>query len=405
MATKFGPRLVVKDRPPSSEQTPLYSVGRDYHDFAKGYDPSDRMRPAHIAWAIEHEAVELGWVVGRIVGSERELIDRFGASRDVVREAIRLLEARGSVLVERGRNGGVWLAKPDIEWAAGALAMFLRASGYTDVQLDETLSIARPLHEKMGSDHLLVQLQQRTFELLAMPDATNPRFKGRGFRIATRLIQHYSPIPADGIRLGSEGSLCERFSTSRPTFRQALRILDDLGTLEVQRGRGGGYLLKRPSSIGVVRQMFALLASRQQTLDDVLPMKWTLDIVKLRLAMRALQRLDSRTRAEHLQSLASILACPSEPYRWCLLQQAMSRIGRDPLVNTLLWCLVAYDVRVAPSSAPWGEIESELRHAEDAVVRAIEKGLESEAVLHLERGQALVTQVLRRALLQTAPRT
>lgn len=399
----------MENSPLISQQTPRYIVGRDYHDFAKGYDPGDRKRPAHIAWALEHEAVEQGWVVGRFVGSERDLIDRFGASRDVVREAIRLLEARGSVLVERGRNGGLWLAEPDLEWAAGALAMFLRASGYSDVQLHETLSIARPLLQKMPSDHLLVQLQQRTFDLLATTNATHPRFKGRGFRIATRLIQHYSPIPTAGIRLGCEESLCDRFSSSRPTFRQALRILDDLGTLEVQRGRGGGYLLKRPSSIGVVRQMFALLASRQQTLDDVLPTKWTLDIVKLRLAMRALQRLDTSARAEHLQSLASILTYPSEPYRWCLLQQALGRIGRDPMVNTLLWCLVAYDVRVAPSSAPWGETESELRSAEEAVVRAIGEGHESEAELHLRHGQALITELLRRAVLlgerQARPRT
>jgi DNA-binding FadR family transcriptional regulator len=392
----------VKHTPLISQQTPLYTVGRDYHDFAKGYDPGDRKRPAHIAWALEHEAVEQGWVVGRFVGSERDLIDRFGVSRDVVREAIRLLEARGSMLIERGRNGGLWLAEPDLEWAAGALAMFLRASGYTDVQLDEMLSIARPLLAEMCNDHLLVQLQQRTFGLLATTEPTNPRFKGRGFRIATRLIQHYSPIPTEGIRLGSEESLCERFSTSRPTFRQALRILDDLGTLEVQRGRGGGYLLKRPSSIGVVRQMFALLASRQQTLDDVLPMKWTLDVVKLCLAMRALQRLDSSTRAEHQHFLASILTYPSEPYRWSLLQQALGRIGRDPMVNTLLWCLVAYHVRVAPSSAPWGEIESELRSAEDAVVRSIGEGLESEAVFHLRRGQDLITRMFRRAVLLSA---
>ncbi len=277
--------------------------------------------------------------------------------------------------------------------------MFLRASGYSEVQLEETLSIARPLLEKMSSDCLLVQLQRRTFDLLTRTSEADPRCKGRGFRIATRLIQHYSPIPSDGIRLGCEDSLCERFSTSRPTFRQAMRILDDLGTLEVQRGRGGGYLLKRPSSIGVVRQMFALLASRQQVLDDVLPMKWTLDIVKLHLAIRALRGLDSSRRAEHLQSLASIFTCSSEPYRWCLLQQALGRIGRDPMVNTLLWCVVAYDVRVARSSASWGEIATELHGVEEAIIHAISAGLESQAEFHFRRGHALIMGLFRRAVL------
>jgi DNA-binding FadR family transcriptional regulator len=382
---------VAKNSPLISQQPPLYIVGRDYHVFAKGYDPGDRKTPAHIAWELEHEAVEQGWVVGRFVGSEREFIKRFAASRDAVREAIRLLEARGSMLIERGRNGGLRLAEPDLEWAAGAFALFLRASAYSDVQLLETDAIAKPLLKELPSDHLVGQLYQRTLDLLATRSAKDPRFEARGFRIATRLIQRCSPIPLEGIHLGPEDRLCERFSSSRPTCRQALRILDDLGTLQVQRGRGGGYLLKRPSSIGVVRQMFALLASRQQTLDDVLPMKWLLDIVKLRLAMRALQQMDSSRRAEHLQSLASILTYPSEPYRWCLLQQTLGRIGKNPMVNTLLWCIVAYHVRVAPSSAFWSEIETELRSAEEAVVQAIGTGLETEAELHLRRGQALMT--------------
>jgi hypothetical protein len=64
------------------------------------------------------------------------------------------------------------------------------------------------------------------------------------------------------------------------------------------------------------------------------------------------------------------------------------------MVNTLLWCLVAYHVRVAPSSAFWGEIETELRSAEEAVVQAIGTGLESEAELHLRRGQALMTGLI-----------
>jgi hypothetical protein len=214
-----------------------------------------------------------------------------------------------------------------------------------------------------------------------------------GFRIATRLIQSCSPIPAEGIRLGPEDSLCERLNTSRPTFRQALRILDDLGTLQVQRGRGGGYLLRRPSTIGVIRQMFALLASRQQSLKDVLPVKWTLDIVKLRLAMRTLRELDHETQLVHCQSLTTVLRYPSEPYRWCLLQQSLGRIGKDPMVNALVWCLVAYNVRVAPSTVTWGGIEPELHRAEDAVVCAIRDGREDDAEHHLRRGQALITDL------------
>ena len=77
----------------------------------RGYEPGRRRTPSSIAWALESEAVEHGWIVGKFIGSERDLIERFGASRDTVREAVRLLELRGSVVMERGRRGGSGLER------------------------------------------------------------------------------------------------------------------------------------------------------------------------------------------------------------------------------------------------------------------------------------------------------
>ena len=77
----------------------LLNVRREYHEFVKGDQRGGRMTPAQIAWVLEREALETGWVVGRSVGSELELIERFEVSRDTLREAIRLLEARGSMII------------------------------------------------------------------------------------------------------------------------------------------------------------------------------------------------------------------------------------------------------------------------------------------------------------------
>lgn len=376
-----------------AQQAPLFVVRRDYHDFIRGYSAAERRSPAQIAWMLEHEAVEHGWVAGRFVGCERDLMKRFGASRDTIREAIRLVESRGSMFIERGRRGGLRLAEPDLERTAGAFAMYLRAWGCSDAQLSDVASMLDSSLDEVPDDHLIVRLYRRTLDLLVNNGSTDPHFKVRGFQIAHHLIRHYSPIPNEGVRLGSEEALCDRFSSSRPTFRQALRILDDLGMLHVQRGRGGGYVLKRPSSIGIVRQVFALLASRRQTLEDVLPMKWLLDLVKLRLAMRALARMDSRAHAQHMRSLSAVLRHPAEPYRWCLLLRELGRITRHPLVNTLLWCLVAYDVRIAPPTVPWNHIEAEMLEAEAALVQAIKLDVEQQAELKLRHVQAQISEL------------
>jgi DNA-binding FadR family transcriptional regulator len=368
----------------------VLNVRREYHDFVKGHAGGGRMTPAQIAWVLESEALQAGWVVGRSVGSEPELIERFEVSRDTLREAVRLLEARGSMIIERGRHGGVHLAEPNVEWAASTLSMYLRALGWSPAQVTQTVEVSAPVLAELPSTHFLVQLHSRTIELLSLPDHLPPRIKLLGFRIATRLIQHFSPIPVGGVRLGSEEALCERFRCSRATFRQAMRILDDLGAVQVARGRGGGYLLKQPTSIGIVRQMFPLLASKQSGLQDVLAAKWALDRVRLRLALHALRAAEPEIRQQHLLGLLAALQDSPEPYRWCLLQRAIGRVAANPMIATLLWGLVAYDVRVGPPNAAWASIDSELGSIESKIVTAMAVDLSGEAELQLRRAQQLI---------------
>jgi DNA-binding FadR family transcriptional regulator len=387
----------VENSPFIVEEPALLHVADAYYAFAHGYETGSRKTPAHVAWLLESDAIRAGWIVGRFVGSERDLIARFGVSRDVVREATRILEARGSMLMQRGRTGGLRLAQPDLDWAAGGFATFLRASGFSSAQLSETVAVAEPLLSELPSDHLIIRLYRRTLDWWEMSESGLERFKSRGFHITARLIQHYAPIPSEGVVLGSEDALCEKFACSRATFRQALRVLDDLGMLHVQRGRGGGYAIKRPSSLGVVRQMFAFLASQHQTIRDVLPVKWSLDMIKLRLAMYSLQKCDLHVRAEFYESLSSILAVTAEPHRWSRLQQALGRAAQNPFISTLLWCLVAYDVRIGPPSAAWDEIECELHEIEDAMVFAIQTGRAADAEINQLRAQALISDLFDRA--------
>ncbi|MEW6473525.1 MAG: FCD domain-containing protein [Actinomycetota bacterium] len=77
-----------------------------------------------------------GWIVneaapGDFLPSERDLIDRFHASRPTVREAMRILEAEGLIEIKRGVNGGAVVRKPDIYGLATAVGTFLQRIGVT----------------------------------------------------------------------------------------------------------------------------------------------------------------------------------------------------------------------------------------------------------------------------------
>jgi DNA-binding FadR family transcriptional regulator len=87
---------------------------------------------------IESEVIAAGWPVGASLGSEEELRRRHGASRAVIREAIRLVEHQRVARMRRGPGGGLIVCRPSLEPAAHALATYLHYAGTSFEDLLET---------------------------------------------------------------------------------------------------------------------------------------------------------------------------------------------------------------------------------------------------------------------------
>lgn len=91
-------------------------------------DPRTK-RGSMLAWTIEREIVRRGWPVGTVLGSEAELLGRYGVSKSALREAVRILESRMVARMKRGRGGGLIVAEPDITTVTDATALFLEYKG------------------------------------------------------------------------------------------------------------------------------------------------------------------------------------------------------------------------------------------------------------------------------------
>jgi DNA-binding FadR family transcriptional regulator len=95
-----------------------------------------------IASRVEREIAAAGWPVGEVVGSELELIERYGVSRAVLREAIRILEHHFVVRTRRGRGGGLIVTEPDSSTVARSMKLFLQYRRTNAEQIHEARMLA-----------------------------------------------------------------------------------------------------------------------------------------------------------------------------------------------------------------------------------------------------------------------
>lgn len=74
----------------------------------------------------------------------------------------------------------------------------------------------------------------------------------------------------DGTLLGSETDLLHKLGISRPTFRQAAKLVEQEQLLVIKRGVGGGFFARQPSASGVAHVAAVYLHARRATVEDAI---------------------------------------------------------------------------------------------------------------------------------------
>jgi DNA-binding FadR family transcriptional regulator len=87
---------------------------------------------------------------------------------------------------------------------------------------------------------------------------------------------------AEGDLLGHEPDLVERFAVSRPSLREALRILETEGLITVVRGVHGGVVVHEPDERMTARTAAVVLQARNVSLADVFEARSLLEPVAAR---------------------------------------------------------------------------------------------------------------------------
>ncbi len=113
-----------------------------------------------------------------------------------------------------------------------------------------------------------------------------------------------------GDALPSESTLMEEFGISRPTLREAFRILESEGLITIRRGARGGARVQVPSSEVAARYAGLVMQYRGATLADVFEARV---IVEAPAARMVAQRRDHVRAARQLQQFLDEHPDPLEP--------------------------------------------------------------------------------------------
>ena len=112
---------------------------------------------------IEMRIIEMDWPVGKVLGSEADLLAEYDVSRAALREAIRLLEHHNVAYMRRGPGGGLVVAEPDPDAMAHAAAVYLRYRKVTPPDLFETRTALELAAVRSAAEHIdeagIVQLR------------------------------------------------------------------------------------------------------------------------------------------------------------------------------------------------------------------------------------------------------
>jgi GntR family transcriptional repressor for pyruvate dehydrogenase complex len=124
-----------------------------------------------------------------------------------------------------------------------------------------------------------------------VPPASKPKIREKPQQIADELRRLIIAGELDeGDSLGHEPELIERFGVSRPSLREALRILEAEGLITVMRGVQGGVRVHRPDQRLTARTAALVLQARNVSLADVFEARTIIEPAAVRLAAGARNR-------------------------------------------------------------------------------------------------------------------
>lgn len=312
-----------------------------------------------IAAQIEEDLIGRSWPTGTIYGSETHLESKFGVCRSVVREAVRILESRGTARMRRGPNGGLLILAPSMSLVLEAIDRYVTShcrelhrgkDGKTILQAVHARLIGPGAKNCVGPglasflEEMISAVNQHARQgpsgRIAL-GATVESARSRAQHIFRLLMKDLNSSRAIDRRLGSELDLCDRYGADRDVLRQAVRVLEFEGIAESVAGRGKGLMTRTPEPAALCRLINCYFTAARVTPSDAMSLFKLLSVEAISIAAEdatdeELARLKNAQRLLHAADVRMTAKVMQEA------EESQFGIIDEPLVDILLRCTKSY---------------------------------------------------------------
>jgi GntR family transcriptional repressor for pyruvate dehydrogenase complex len=184
---------------------------------------------------------------------------------------------------------------------------------------------------------MLVRMVKSRKKKKAPIEATRKGFSAK--RLANNLRKELLEFEK-GAFFGYEDDLLERLQVSRPTLRQAARVLEHDQLLRVRRGPHGGYYADRPDVQSVINAASLYLYDRGTRLDDLVEAARGCVTTLVRLAAESNDKEARRALREQLKSYVATNFCNLPHFEFLraesALVTALARMAGNPPLELVI---------------------------------------------------------------------
>lgn len=212
-------------------------------------------------------------------------------------------------------------------------------------------------------------------------------------------VERQGLVPGD--RIGTETELAREFGVSRPTLREALRLLAGSHLIRVQQGRAGGIFVSSTASEsmgrGVSDAIAGMLATQRVSLHDLLEARIYLEVPLAGLAAEHATR-DTCDELEATIAAATGHDPASDEFRLAenrFHQVIANAAGNDLMVAFTSWILEVLQPSLVAYMGPALEAE-DILDQHRRILRAIRRGQPAAAQRAMRHHIEHVRRVVRR---------